>query len=58
MEESGRLVATGAGDGSTSILELAEGLVSNSKLDRNKASDMFERWGAQWLKLKKTRAQV
>ena len=51
-------MATGAGDGSTSILELAEGLVSNSKLDRNKASDMFERWGAQWLKLKKTRAQV
>ena len=43
VDEAGKLVSVGAGDGSTSILQLDENLMSNSKLDRNNASDMFER---------------
>ena len=37
-------MSVGAGDGSTSILQVDENLMSNSKLDRTNASDMFERF--------------
>ena len=37
------MICAGAGDGTTSVLKLDESLINNSKLDRNNASDMFER---------------
>ena len=44
IDEAGKLVSVGSGDGSTSILQVDENLMSNSKLDRTNASDMFERF--------------
>ena len=38
------MISAGAGDGTTSIVKLDESLINNSKLDRNNASDMFERF--------------
>ena len=44
IDGSGKMICAGAGDGTTSVLKLDESLINNSKLDRNNASDMFERF--------------
>ena len=43
IDGTGKMICAGAGDGTTSVLKLDESLLNNSKLDRNNASDMFER---------------
>ena len=43
IEDGGRLVGVGAGDGCTTVVRLDESLIDNTKLNRNNASDMFER---------------
>ena len=43
IDGTGKMICAGAGDGTTSVLKLDESLINNSKLDRNNASDMFER---------------
>ena len=44
IDGTGKMICAGAGDGTTSVLKLDESLINNSKLDRNNASDMFERF--------------
>ena len=44
IDGTGKMISAGAGDGTTSIVKLDESLINNSKLDRNNASDMFERF--------------
>ena len=44
IDDGGCLVGVGAGDGTTSVVRLDQSLVVNTKLNRNNATDMFERW--------------
>ena len=43
MDPSGRLVALGAGDGSSVIGTLSSSLLHNNKTERSNTNDMFER---------------
>ena len=43
IDDGGCLVGVGAGDGTTSVVRLDQSLVVNTKLNRNNATDMFER---------------
>ena len=47
IDGTGKMISAGAGDGTTSIVKLDESLINNSKLDRNNASDMFERFDSK-----------
>ena len=43
LDFSGRLVALGAGDGSTVVGTFSDSLLDNNKIERANTNDMFER---------------